>query len=270
MLKEMSPFQRSARTGVLLVGHGTRNEAGRRAFLLLAERIRRRLPLPLEPCFLELAEPTISQGVARLVSAGIDRLIVAPQLLFAAGHAKTDVPAAVDQALRECGAAGITVSQTTHFGCHPLIIELAHHRLREAIGSRDPLPPDETLLIVVGRGSRDAEATSEMHEFARLLASRAEVARHAVAFLAMARPTVAEVLENAATASVRRVIVHAHLLFPGDLTEKLQSRIANSSVAPREREWIVSRVLADDLEEGGQGAELLTAAAMDLIERHLA
>jgi sirohydrochlorin cobaltochelatase len=258
------------RTGVLLVGHGTRSEAGCGALLMLAERIRRRLPLPLEPCFLELAEPTIAKGVARLVRAGIDRLIIAPQLLFAAGHAKEDVPAAVEQALRDCAAAGIAVSQTSHYGCHELIVELAHHRLREAIGGRDRAPPDETLLIVVGRGSRDAEASHEMHEFARVLARRAELARHAVAFLAMARPTLDEALEAAAAASLRRIIVQPHLLFPGELTEKLSRRVAESSAARPEREWIISPVLADELEEGGKGAELLTAAAIDLIKRHLA
>jgi sirohydrochlorin ferrochelatase len=234
--------------------------------LLLAQRVRKRMSLMVEPSFLELAEPTIGQGIARLVQARIGRLIVVPQLLFAAGHAKQDVPAAVEEALRQCGAADVLVRQTAHFGCHPLIVELAHHRLREAIGRCDLLPPDETLLLVVGRGSRDPTATRQMHEFARLLAQRAEMPRMQVAFLAMARPTVSQALEAAAFEGVRRVIVHPHLLFQGDLTEALQQLVAKSRCQRPDREWIMSRVLADDLEEGGQGAELLTAAVIDLIE----
>src|SRR5262245_2658083 len=111
----------SPATGVLLVGHGTRSAIGRRDFLLLTERIRQRLTLPVEPAFLELAEPTIADAVARLVKSSIDRLTVAPQLLFAAGHAKQDVPAAVIAALSQCGSAGIAICQTSHLGCHPLI-----------------------------------------------------------------------------------------------------------------------------------------------------
>lgn len=254
---------------MLLVGHGTRSAEGRRAFLLLAERIRQRLSLPVEPCFLELAEPTIAQGVARLVKARIDRLVVAPQLLFAAGHAKQDVPVAVAAALSQSGAADIPTGQTTHFGCHPLIVELGLQRLREAVADRDPLPPNETLLIVVGRGSRDAGATSEMHQFARLLSQHAGMPRIEAAFLAMAQPSASQVLEAARGKSVRRVIVHPHLLFAGELTESLHKLVARSSLEQPDQEWIMSRVLADELEEEGNGTELLIAAAVDLIRRCL-
>ena len=257
------------RTGVLLVGHGTRSQQGRQQFLLFAELVRRTLAMPLEACFLELAEPTILQGVSKLAEAGIERLVVAPQLLFAAGHAKEDVPRAAQEALRQCGREDIPIRQTAHYGCHPRIVELAAYRLHEALAGRGAVPEGEARLIVVGRGSSDTSATEEMHEFARRLAERAGMPRHTVAFLAMARPGVAEVLAATAQEAVRRVIVHPHLLFSGELTEQLQRQAASWSAKRPDQEWIVSRVLADDLQEGGQAAEFLTVAAAELIENEL-
>ena len=69
----------SARAGVLLVGHGTRSEPGRRQCQALAEEIAAGLEprlLATELAYLELASPTIEQAVARLVEHRVERLIV--------------------------------------------------------------------------------------------------------------------------------------------------------------------------------------------------
>ena len=58
--------------GLLLVGHGTRSAEGREQFLGLAESLRQRLkPLPVEPAFLELAQPTIDDAVGKLLEGAI-------------------------------------------------------------------------------------------------------------------------------------------------------------------------------------------------------
>jgi sirohydrochlorin cobaltochelatase len=81
-----SNHESSPTAGVLLVGHGTRSKQGQSQFLSLAEQVRQRLNRPLEPAFLELAEPTIEQAVEQLVASRVDRLIVMPLLLFAGGN----------------------------------------------------------------------------------------------------------------------------------------------------------------------------------------
>src|SRR5258707_5141020 len=84
--------------GLLLVGHGTRDAAGLDEFAVVVERVRVAASEPVEGCFLELARPTIGEGLARLVDRGVRRVTVVPVLLFAAGHAKRDIPAAVEEA----------------------------------------------------------------------------------------------------------------------------------------------------------------------------
>jgi sirohydrochlorin cobaltochelatase len=256
--------QRTGRTGVLLVGHGTRHEQGKADFLRLAELVAARLSVPLAPALLELAEPTIDQSVAKLAGAGVDRVVVAPLLLFAAGHAKQDVPQAVAEAATACGISAMPMHQSSHFGSHPHMLELARQRLFESIQGCGTVPAEKTLLVAVGRGSSDSVATAQMRDFGQRLADEAGLPRVQVAFLAVAKPLVTEVLPAVPDAGTSLVIVHPHLLFRGELLDDLTGQVVQMAAGRPRQKWMMSRVLADDLEER---AELLVAAVVDWIER---
>ncbi len=181
------------KTGLLLVGHGTRNETGMKQFLALAERIGTRLrgEAGVQPAFLELQQPDIDAAVGRLVETGITRLVTLPLLLFAAGHAKEDVPKAVAAAVERRGRNEIGQVQAEHLGCHGAVVELSRLRAEEAVrgfrvqgsgfskkdsGDRGQGTGDtESCLLLVGRGSHDGSATAEMYEFARLRSGNLDV-----------------------------------------------------------------------------------------------
>ena len=60
----------AARDGLLVVGHGTREELGIGEFLRVVDDLARRFPhVPIEPCFLELAQPSIADAIGKLSSA---------------------------------------------------------------------------------------------------------------------------------------------------------------------------------------------------------
>src|SRR5437870_4104997 len=88
--------------GLLLIGHGTRDPIGQAEFLQTVELVRARCgELPVEYGYLELAEPPIAAGVAALVRAEVTEIIAAPVLLFAAGHAKDDIPRELANAVEQ-------------------------------------------------------------------------------------------------------------------------------------------------------------------------
>src|SRR5262245_56819399 len=124
----------SPKTGLLLVGHGTRSEVGTAQFLALAKAIRNRVSdeLRVEAAFLELQQPDIEAAVGRLVDQGIDQLVTMPLLLFAAGHAKEDVPGAVAGALARRERSDIRLTQAQHLGRHSAVVELSRLRMEEA------------------------------------------------------------------------------------------------------------------------------------------
>jgi sirohydrochlorin ferrochelatase len=254
---------------VLLVGHGTREESGQSEFLAVARHVADRLaPLPVEPCFLELAAPSIGQGVQRLIDRGARRFVVAPTLLFAAGHANHDIPDAVTRACRDRGLPGgadeIVWEQAAHLGCHDAIIELSMRRESEALAERSaalgpsrrakgPCVPNERMMrLLVGRGSCDARATQEMREF---ILRRSEAAGRGTrgdggpldaCFLAMVEPRLPLALQRIAAQEPTCVLVQPHLLFTGLLTAEIRRCAAQMAQRRPEIEWIVAEPLGPD------------------------
>jgi sirohydrochlorin cobaltochelatase len=188
-----------------------------------------------------------------LTATGVERLTVAPLVLFAAGHLKRDIPAAVAGALR---GKAIDWRQSPHLGCHEKIVELSGRRFREALAGRPQVPASDTLLLLIGRGSGDDSATAEMERFATLRQREAEVAQIEVGFLAVARPSFAEALEHAAASGYQRIVVQPHLLFQGELSEVIGEQLSDRARRDSQHEW----VLADHLGPDATVAE----AAVDL------
>jgi sirohydrochlorin ferrochelatase len=250
--------------GVLLVGHGTREARGVAEFDELAKRVAARLgPIPVAPCFLELAEPTIAEGIDRLAAQGVRRLTVVPVLLFAAGHAKYDIPRSVAAAL--VGRPGITSRQTPHLGLDERVFQLAARRFAEAVGAvpvKETIDPEDTLLVVVGRGSRDPEALAEFDEFARRHAAGVGCGEGRTAFMSMAEPGLAEALAAGAASTRRRIVVQPHLLFGGVLVERVRDAVESYGGASTTKQWLVADHLGPD--------DLLVSALVDATTRELA
>jgi len=250
------------KSGLLLVGHGTRSAEGTKQFLELADQLAQRIaPIMMEPAFLEIQQPGIAAAVERLLARKIEQLMVLPLLLFAAGHAKRDIPQAVASALAACGRAELPWVQAAHLGCHRAILTLSGRRMAEVLVDKLAIPAEESCLLLVGRGSPDESAAAEMREFASLRQQQEGGMRTEVAFLAMARPLLAEQLGQLAAANYRRVIVQPHLLFEGDLVDSLRRQVASVARTSLEIEWLVTTLLSDVQGAAGVGTELLIEAA---------
>jgi len=224
--------------GLLMVGHGTRDPRGVGELITLVERIAERLPsVAVRPAFLELAEPTISASLADLLSHGVRSLVVSPVLLFAAGHAKEDIPRAIDAAMRE--DAKIPFVQTAHLGLHEQLVLLSSERFREATAELAVIPADETLLLLVGRGSRDSGATSEMIEFSRCRQRYDGLSHVTTSFFAMAEPRLESAIKALQNRPFRRIVVQPHLLFHGQILDRIAAAVHDANRQSVRQEWIL-------------------------------
>ena len=222
--------------GLLLVAHGTRRRAGRDEVRQIAKLVGDRLPgVPAVLGFLELARPTPAEGLERLAAVGVREVVVTPLLLFRAGHAQRDIPAAAGAAASELG---IALRHAAPLELHPAIVRLSRDRLRETLATRERRRP--TALVLVGRGSSDRQAVAAMRRFARLRASQERGVHVSHCFLARARPTLDEALEHAATLPVDRVVVQPHLLFRGELTESVERATLAAARRWRDKQWLVA------------------------------
>jgi sirohydrochlorin ferrochelatase len=121
-------------SGVLVVGHGSRreeaNEDVREAARRIAELGGFRL---VEPAFLEIEHPNISEGFARLVQQGAREITVHPYFLSPGRHTRGDIPVEVEQAAKQ--HVGISYRITEPLSAHPLVIEASVGRIRETVSN---------------------------------------------------------------------------------------------------------------------------------------
>jgi sirohydrochlorin cobaltochelatase len=240
---------------ILLVGHGTRNEMGQRQFLKLAEHLRAAVsPLPLEVAFIELQPPTIEESLVRLYEHRLKNITLSPALLFAAGHAKHDIPAAVAAAQSRCADLHVKIAEP--LGCHKAILELAAQRaslssvLRgEGRGEGPALLIDSatTTLVLIGRGSSDRTASAHCRDFTAQLASHLQIKNHFTGFIAIAQPSLPEVLEQAAAKNPQQVIVQPHLLFTGEMWETTAAAVLGAQRIHPQIAWRQAETLGSDL-----------------------
>ncbi len=215
------------RSGVLLIGHGTRDATGHEQFLALAELLGRRLaPLPVQACVLELQRPTIAAAWELLARQGVQHIHAVPLLLFAAGHAKLDIP----RTLADCQQAwpAVTWDQTRPLSRCPELLELIVRRLDEVLAA-ELLPLERTALVMVGRGSYDPCAQADMKVLAHCVGGKRPFRRVATAFYAMAEPTLPQVLDDLATdQSIDAIVVQPHLLFAGAINQAIRDSVVQS------------------------------------------
>lgn len=208
------PLQRP----LLLIGHGTRDESGRQSLLDFASAYQALdTSRPVLPCFLELTEPTIQEGVDRCVEKGFTEISVLPILLFAARHNKFDVTNELDRA--RARHPQLKFYYGRHFGITPGILDLWRSRLAEI--DHPQIQRTDTVLLFVGRGSSDPDANGDACKLARILWEGSGYATVETCFIGIAHPRLEEGFQRALLYQPKRIVVLPHFLFTGTLVKKI-------------------------------------------------
>jgi precorrin-8X/cobalt-precorrin-8 methylmutase len=154
-------------------------------------------------------------------------------LLFAATHAKNDMPSEL-QALQQA-FPDVELSFGAAMDLHPRLLRLAQQRIveAEARASRHMKRAD-TCLVVVGRGTSDPDANSEISKLCRMLEEGMGFGASLVCYSGTAKPLVADGLRMAARFGYQRVIVMPFLLFDGILVKRIYA--AAETLAVRQPE----------------------------------
>ena len=155
--------------GIMVCGHGSRDEHAVEEFQSVARGLRERIPqYPVEWGFLEFATPIIRDGLDELQKKGVNRVLAVPGMLFAAGHAKNDIPSVLNA--YQAQYPELSISYGRELGIDLKLIRAAGERVKDAIELADgDISPEETLLIVVGRGASDPDANSNVSKVTRML-----------------------------------------------------------------------------------------------------
>ena len=229
-------------TAVLLCGHGSRDPEAIREFELAAAALRPRLPeLDFATGYLEFARPTIRDGLAILAARGARRILAIPGMLFAASHVKNDLPWEMNSFIAD--HPNVDVRLARDLGIDPKLLRAAADRIAAAADTRIPRP--ETLLVVVGRGTNDPDANSNISKLARMLWEGMGLGWAEAAFSGVAHPRVDAALARAAGLGFRRIIVFPYFLFTGVLVKRIYAQTDTVAALFPEIEFVTALYLRD-------------------------
>ena len=209
--------KKGAGPALLIVGHGSRDLRGAREFHELVALVRERNPaLAVEGGFIELSRPPISECVSRLVGSGARKIAAVPLMLLAAGHAKDDIPATLVR--EKTSHPEIDFGYGRALGIRPELLELMDERISAVVPEEER---EETAVLVVGRGSSDPDANSDLAKISRLFYEGRPYPTVETAYVSMTPPNVFEGLGRLKKLGARRIAVFSYFLFTGVLEERI-------------------------------------------------
>ncbi len=231
--------------GVMVCGHGSRDDEAIGEFAAVAAGIAGRLPqYPVASGFLEFARPVIRDGLDELRGKGVERILAVPGMLFAAGHVKNDIPSVLNDYMARHPQIRIEYGRDLDIDARLLRAAAARIEQTERISSRR-VPRDETLLVVVGRGTSDPDANSNIAKVARMLWEGLGFGWCEVCYSGVTFPLVAPGLEHAVKLGSRRIVVFPYFLFTGVLVKRIYSIVDEMAARHPETEFLKAPYLND-------------------------
>ena len=206
--------------GVMICGHGSRDEFAVREFAVLAQRLTERLPqYAVDYGYLEFATPVIRDGLDALRERGVTDVLAIPGMLFAAGHAKNDIPSVLNTYQRQ---SGLSIRYGRELGIDLKMLQAAAARVEEAVAmSGDHIARHDTCLVLVGRGASDPDANSNVAKVMRMLWEGMGFGWGETAYSGVTFPLVEPALEHVVKLGYKRVVVFPYFLFTGILVRRI-------------------------------------------------
>ncbi len=242
---EAGPSDMDKKTAIMICGHGSRDINAITEFNKLSVRIKERLPqYDIESGFLEFAKPVLRTGLDKLKERGAERIICLPGMLFAAGHVKNDLPSEVNEFAH--ANSDLDVRFARELAIDFKLLKAAQQRIQEALESNEnKVDPKDTLLMVVGRGTNDPDANSNVCKVTRMLWEGMGFGWAETCYSGVAFPRVDGGLEQAAKLGYKRIVVFPYFLFTGILVDRIYSQTDEVAAKHPDIEFVKAGYLND-------------------------
>ena len=242
--------------GVMICGHGSRSQSAVDEFATLAQKLPALLPFdwPVEYGYLEFANPVLRDGLDSLREQGCTKILAVPGMLFAAMHAKNDIPTVLNT---YAAKHNIEILYGRELGVDPKMIAAAGARITAALGDSD-VPLSETALVVIGRGASDPDANANVAKIARMLWEGMGFGWCEIGYSGVTFPLVEPCLDHVAKLGYRRVVVFPYFLFSGILIDRIYGFTDRCAEKYPEIEFVKAAYLGDHAEVLAVFAERVT------------
>lgn len=215
--------------GILICGHGSRDPEGVNGFKELVRLLKIRYPdYEVDYGFLEFSHPVYAAAVERLYTNGIREIIAIPAILFAGGHAKNDIPYEMNALQGQYPDLKITLGK--HFGITPSILQLSKKLIEATESKLTPIDRKESCLLVVGRGTSDPDANSDIAKMTRMLWEGMGFGFATTTYIGVTQPLLKDTLPLVNQLPYKRVVVLPVFLFTGVLLKKIYTQVQEFAI----------------------------------------
>ncbi|MEU9186795.1 sirohydrochlorin chelatase [Streptomyces sp. NPDC048484] len=206
---------------LLVIAHGSRDPRHAATVHALVRRVRARRPgLRVETGFLDFTIPSVSGVLESLAAEGVRDVVALPLLLTRAFHAKSDIPAVLNEA-----PARLRIRQAEVLGPSPLLTAALERRLYEA--GLSPADKSSTGVVLASAGSTDPEAIAVIAEIAREW-RRAGWCAVRPAFASASLPRTDDAVRELRALGCAQVAVAPYVLAPGFLPDRIARGAADA------------------------------------------
>jgi precorrin-8X/cobalt-precorrin-8 methylmutase len=153
--------------GFLIIAHGSRREeANARVYELIAQLKNYFQTDIFEPAFMELAKPSIKDGINALAARDVDEIVAFPFFLFKGMHYSKDVPAIIDKAVAKLDKA-VKITMMDPVGMHPQVFDLVQEMLYDKVIDQcefttvEPTKIEDKSMEIIERTIERAEMPEE-------------------------------------------------------------------------------------------------------------
>jgi len=232
------------RKGILLCGHGSRTKSGTDSFKELIEKLKERYSdYEVDYGFLEFNHPLYEAAVERMYEKGVREIYALPVILFAGSHAKNDIPYELNTI--QSYYSDLTIKMGKHLGVSSYLLELSQKIILEKEKTLPEIPRIETSLVVVGRGTTDPDANSDVHKLCSMLAEGMGFGFSTVGYSGTAYPSIDQSLEFVEKLNFKRVYVIPFFFFTGILLERIYNSVEEFNVQSA-NEYVSTKAFGSD------------------------
>lgn len=224
---------------VLYICHGSRVQSAVHSAIDFVKKVQEQIDCQIqEISFIELAEPSIYEGLLTCVQRGATSISVLPVLLLSANHAKIDIPNEIAAFQKQYPTIKITIGNP--IGVHDNMIELVIKRMNEKVNDLH----HAAKILLVGRGSSDVLTQNDFLNIARLLENKLK--RKVIpAYMAVSKPSINEAWTNLLSERNGPIIVVPYLFFSGTLMNELAEKVSSLPTS-LQHNWILCETLGYD------------------------
>ncbi len=231
------------KTAIMICGHGSRDGDAISEFERVVAGLKSRLSdYPLTHGFLEFAQPIIREGLDKLALGGATRILALPGMLFAAAHAKNDIPSVLNRYAAE--HPGLRIDYGRELAVDLKLLRVARERIEAAeAAAGGSVGRDETCLVVVGRGASDPDANANVSKVARMLWEGMGFAWTEVCYSGVTFPLTDSAFDRICRLGFKRIIVFPYFLFTGVLVKRIYAHADAAAARNPEVEFVKAEYL---------------------------